>query len=81
MLHTINNPHHLLKSFSVTGYVRGGCTSIGMKKNYVTRVDISAMNFDSIYVSAGKIGVQLLLVSDDLLTANGGEYADIVRGE
>ena len=63
----------------VTGYVRGGCTSIGMKKQYVTRVEESAMLLDQMYVSAGKIGAQICLKPDDLLKANGGEYADIVR--
>lgn len=62
---------------NVTGYVRGGCTSIGMKKQFVTRVEETAMLYDKIYVSGGKIGVQLTLAPDDLLKANQGEYAEI----
>lgn len=70
---------HVKDITAVTGYVRGGCTSIGMKKNYVTRVEESACLFDRIYVSAGKIGAQICLAPDDLLRANGGEYADLIQ--
>jgi len=60
-----------------TGYVRGGCTSIGMKKQFVTRVDISAKSHGQIYVSAGKIGAQIRLAPDDLVKAARAEYADL----
>ena len=70
---------HVKDITNVTGYVRGGCTSIGMKKQFVTRVEESAMLLDYMYVSAGKIGAQLKLKPDDLLKANGGEYADIIK--
>ncbi len=63
---------------AVTGYVRGGCTAIGMKKQFVTRIEETAMLYDRIYVSGGKIGVQLTLAPDDLLKASQGEYAQIV---
>ena len=43
----------------VTGYVRGGCSPVGMKKAYVTRIDASAQAFDAIFVSAGRLGQQL----------------------
>ena len=46
---------------SVTGYVRGGCSPIGMKKKYPTFIDESARNFEKITVSAGIKGAQLLL--------------------
>ena len=46
---------------SVTGYIRGGCSPIGMKKKYPTYIDESAKNFDRITVSAGIRGAQLLL--------------------
>ena len=68
---------HVRDLTAVTGYVRGGCTSVGMKKQYVTRVDNSAEKLDFIYVSAGKIGVQLKLSPYDLIKANQGEFADI----
>ncbi|WP_130837148.1 Cys-tRNA(Pro) deacylase [Lachnoclostridium sp. Marseille-P6806] len=66
--------------FALTGYVRGGCTSIGMKKAFVTRLHESARQQAKIYVSAGRIGAQLLLSPEDLLRANRGEYADLIRG-
>ena len=50
----------------VTGYVRGGCTSIGMKKKYPTVIQESARAFEQIYVSGGKIGMQLSLAPEDL---------------
>jgi len=68
---------HVKDITAVTGYVRGGCTSIGMKKRYVTRLDVSARVHERIYVSAGKIGAQIRLTPDDLLKANGGEYAEL----
>ena len=68
---------HVKDLFGLTGYVRGGCTSIGMKKQFVTRVDSSAAKQDRIYVSGGKIGCQIELSPDDLLRADQGEYADI----
>lgn len=63
----------------VTGYIRGGTTSIGMKKSYVTKVAIQAKNEGTIYISGGRIGSQLELSPDDLLKADNGEYADITR--
>lgn len=64
---------------AVTGYVRGGCTAIGMKKQYVTRIDSTAMKQSTIYVSGGRIGSQLELAPDDLCRAAGAEYAEIIR--
>ena len=61
----------------VTGYVRGGCTAIGMKKQYVTRVDSSAKELEKIIVSGGRIGSQIELVPEDLLRTARGEYAEI----
>ena len=62
----------------VTGYIRGGCTPVGMKKQYVTRVAEDAMLQDTIIVSGGKLGMQIELSPDDLLKACDGEYADIL---
>lgn len=69
---------HVKEITDVTGYVRGGCTAIGMKKQYVTRVDSSAEHLDYMYVSGGKIGAQLKLKPDDLLKAANAEFADII---
>lgn len=63
----------------VTGYVRGGCTAIGMKKQYVTRIDDSALMLDMLIVSGGKIGVQLKLAPKDLCGAVNGEFACVVK--
>lgn len=63
----------------VTGYVRGGCTAIGMKKQFKTVIDESAAGFEKIYVSGGKIGMQLQLSPEDLKRASGAEFGDIVQ--
>ena len=62
---------------NVTGYIRGGCTAVGMKKHYVTRIDESAILQDAIYVSGGKRGIQIKLHPDDLLKVTKAEYADV----
>ena len=61
----------------VTGYIRGGCSPVGMKKRYPTLVEESAQLWDTILVSAGRIGAQVELASDDLLPLCGGQYADL----
>jgi Cys-tRNA(Pro)/Cys-tRNA(Cys) deacylase len=63
----------------VTGYIRGGCTSIGMKKQYVTRVAEDAMLQDKIIISGGKLGMQIELDPEDLLKICYGKYADILQ--
>ncbi len=63
----------------VTGYIRGGCTAIGMKKQYVTRVDASAQALPTMIVSGGRIGSQIELAPADLLKASKGEYAELTK--
>lgn len=63
---------------AVTGYIRGGCTAIGMKKQYVTRIDQSAQNLEQIIVSGGKLGMQLELSPQDLAVASRAEFADLI---
>lgn len=63
----------------VTGYIRGGCTAVGMKKQYVTRIDSSALKQEKIIVSGGRIGSQLELTPADLAKAAGAEFADLIR--
>lgn len=60
-----------------TGYIRGGCTSIGMKKQYPVFVSEEAASFPFIYVSAGQRGLQLKLAPADLIRAAQAVYADI----
>lgn len=70
---------HVKDINTVTGYIRGGCTAIGMKKQYVTRLDISAQDQAAIIVSGGRIGSQIELAPKDLLSAARAEYADVIR--
>ncbi len=63
----------------VTGYIRGGCTAIGMKKQYVTRIDESAEALESMIVSGGRLGSQIELAPEDLKKASGGEFADLIK--
>lgn len=62
----------------VTGYIRGGCTPVGMKKQYPTYVHESAKEHERIIISGGKIGEQLILKPDDLVKAVNAVYGDIV---
>ena len=70
---------HVKDINKVTGYIRGGCTAIGMKKQYVTRIDSSAQEQEKIIVSGGRIGSQLELDPKDLARAAGAEFADVIR--
>ena len=72
---------HVKDINAITGYIRGGCTAIGMKKQYVTRIDESAKTQEQIYVSGGRIGSQIQLKPDDLAKAARAEFADIIRHE
>ena len=63
---------------AVTGYIRGGCTSIGMKKKFRTVIQEDAILLENIVVSGGRRGLQLILKPDDLKKAAEAEYADVV---
>jgi Cys-tRNA(Pro)/Cys-tRNA(Cys) deacylase len=62
----------------LTGYIRGGCSPIGMKKKYPFFIDQTASLFDRISVSAGARGVQIVLNLNDLLKVTEGILADII---
>ncbi len=62
----------------ITGYVRGGCTAIGMKKQFKTVIDASAKVLTDMYVSGGKIGCQMNLAPTDLLKACNGTFEEVV---
>ncbi|MCD8023809.1 MAG: Cys-tRNA(Pro) deacylase [Lachnospiraceae bacterium] len=64
---------------SVTVYIRGGCTAIGMKKNYPTFMDESALAHEKIAVSGGKIGLQLTLTPQDYAKACSATFCDLTR--
>ena len=62
---------------AVTGYIHGGCSPIGMKKQFPVFVDETAVLYDEIVFSAGKIGYQVEIKTDDLSKAVKFEYADL----
>lgn len=63
---------------AVTGYIRGGCTAIGMKKQYVTRIDVSAKALPVMIVSGGRLGSQIELRPEDLCRAANAEFAELI---
>ena len=72
---------HVKDINNLTGYVRGGCSPIGMKKVFPTIIDESALLFDSIIFSGGKIGLQIEMNPNELSKIIRVEFKDIVRGE
>lgn len=62
----------------LTGYVHGGCSPIGMKKLFKTFIDESAKDKEYIFVSGGKIGVQIKINPQDLINIVKAEYVDII---
>ncbi len=62
----------------LTGYVHGGCSPIGMKKQFPTFLHETANGFDRMFVSAGKVGFQIELAPEDLIGVTGCTVADIV---
>lgn len=70
-------PLPLKELLPVTGYIRGGCSPIGMKKHFPTYVHATAADFESIYVSAGQRGLQIKLNPHDLLRESRGMLADL----
>ncbi len=62
----------------LTGYIRGGCSPIGMKKLFPTYIDETAQIFENIFVSAGVRGTQMKLNPDDLIKIVNGSYADLI---
>jgi len=71
-------PLPLKELLATTGYVRGGCSPIGMKKRFPTYFHQTAVLFTHIYVSAGQRGLQIKLAPQDLLREARGELADLV---
>ncbi|MBR5521393.1 MAG: Cys-tRNA(Pro) deacylase [Oscillospiraceae bacterium] len=66
---------------STTGYIKGGCSPIGMKKRFPTFIDKSRENFDSIIFSAGKIGKQVQVGLSDLISLTGATTEFICKEE
>lgn len=61
----------------VTGYIRGGCTPVGMKKLYKTVFHSSVLNFDKIIISGGRIGTQLILTPEDIIKVTSATVEDV----
>ena len=72
---------HVKDIFALTGYIRGGCTALGMKKQFPTVVHEAVSELDTVIVSGGRIGAQIVLKPADLLRAANARTADIVREE
>ena len=62
----------------LTGYIRGGCSPIGMKKHFPTYIHQSAGQYDTIYISAGQRGLQVQIAPDDLIREVRAEVADLI---
>ena len=69
---------HVKDLTAVTGYVRGGCTPIGMKKQFMTVVNDTAEALENFYISGGKIGVQIKVSPRSLVEAIRGRFEDIL---
>lgn len=72
---------HVAEIHAVTGYVRGGCSPVGMKKQYPTVFHETALDFSTIYISAGRIGAQVELAPRALLDLLRADTADIIVKE
>lgn len=70
---------HVAELLPLTGYVRGGCSPVGMKKPFPTVFHDSAQRYDVIAVSAGKIGLQVLVEPNALCRLVGGQFADVIK--
>lgn len=68
---------HVKELLALTGYIRGGCSPIGMKKKYPTTIDETATLWDVIAVSAGERGHQILLSPDGLMQLTVAKFSDI----
>ncbi|HGF8005545.1 TPA: Cys-tRNA(Pro) deacylase [Enterococcus faecium] len=68
---------HLKDLEATTGYIRGGCSPIGMKKLFPTYLDQIAESYEQIIVSAGRRGIQMELAPQDICALTSGQFADI----
>ncbi len=72
---------HVKDLQKTTGYIRGGCSPIGMKKAFRTFIHESAKSLDTMTISGGKIGVQVTLSPEELCNYISGSFEDLVKGE
>lgn len=70
---------HVSEINTLTGYIRGGCSPVGMKKQYKTVIDDSALDQETMVVSAGRIGAQVELSPQDLIRITRAATADVTK--
>lgn len=70
---------HVKELLGLTGYIRGGCSPVGMKKKYPTWIDETAMLYDEIAVSAGVRGAQIIINPEALKIFTEAVYADVTQ--
>lgn len=70
---------HVKEILDITGYIRGGCSPIGMKKPFPTYIDETAQLYEKIYFSAGKRGVQIILDPEKLASVTDGIFTDLTE--
>lgn len=70
---------HVKELFGITGYIRGGCSPIGMKKKYPTFIDSTALDFGKIAISGGQRGLQIILAPRDLIEFVGASPCSITK--
>lgn len=69
---------HVKDIYSITGYIRGGCTPIGMKKKYPSVLHSSIMNYETVIISGGRLGSQIEIAPADLVRILQAKVADII---
>lgn len=72
------NPVKPEELLALTGYIRGGCSPLGMKKKFDTFIDESASKHEKIYISAGVRGQQIVIAPSDLVKACGATLCDLI---
>ncbi len=79
---TTGNKHvemiHVKELQQITGYIRGGCSPIGMKKNFPVFIQESCLNYTSIFISAGIRGMQIEIAPQDLIRFTNATVADLI---
>ena len=63
----------------LTGYIHGGCSPVGMKKAFPTFIDETAILFENICVSGGRVGLNIAIAPDELAQLTGAEFTDLVK--
>lgn len=70
---------HVKDILALTGYIRGGCTPLGMKKQFPTVLHESILDLPEVIISGGRIGAQIILAPKDLIRATNAKTADILK--